>query len=91
MSDWAQGRLRELAALNLSGYVLKADSPSCGLDNVPIYGHGDGTSTGRGLFAQALIDAMPNLPVEDEVRLADPRIRQEFLSRVFAASIERRT
>jgi uncharacterized protein YbbK (DUF523 family) len=68
--------------MNLSGFVLKARSPSCGIEGVRVV-HDDGeTADGRGLFAQALVEAMPDLPVEDEARLSDPRARDAFLARV---------
>jgi uncharacterized protein YbbK (DUF523 family) len=85
MKRWADDRIEQLAREDLSGYVLKSDSPSCGKERVKVYGpEGVPTRTGRGLFAQALIARMPALPVEDEVRLRDPRLRNEFLERVFA-------
>lgn len=83
IGTWRRDRLRELAAEGLSGYVLKSDSPSCGLDGVPIHTGGGPARTGRGLFAQALIDAMPGLPVEDDERLHDPELRAAFIRRVF--------
>ena len=85
MNRWADARLDELARADLSGYVLKSDSPSCGMERVKVYGL-DGVSarTGRGLFAEALLKQMPSLPVEDEVRLRDPRLRDDFLERVLA-------
>jgi uncharacterized protein YbbK (DUF523 family) len=84
MGAWAAERVRELARLKLSGYILKKDSPSCGMDAVPVR-HADGvTRTGRGLFAQALVDALPDLPVEDEARLQDAAICERFIERVFA-------
>ena len=84
MAAWAADRVRELERQELSGYILKKDSPSCGMDAVPVR-HADGvTRTGRGLFAQALMDALPDLPVEDEARLQDRAIREQFIARVFA-------
>jgi uncharacterized protein YbbK (DUF523 family) len=81
MVEWARRRVRELAALDLSGFILKAESPSCGPTSVRVV-HGDAvTPSGRGLFAQALVEAMPDLPVEDEARLADPEVREAFLKR----------
>ena len=71
MHEWARDRARELAALDLSGYVFKARSPSCGIDHVVVHAV-DGERQGRGLFAQALIDALPDLPVTDEASLVDP-------------------
>ena len=84
MRAWAGQRVRELADLKLSGYILKKDSPSCGTDAVPVRHREDVTRTGRGLFAQALMDALPDLPVEDEARLRDAAIRERFIERVFA-------
>ena len=85
MRAWARRRLRELAALELSGYVLKQDSPSCGLERVPVWSAG-GTPErrGRGLFAQALLRACESLPVEEEGRLRDARLRENWIERVFA-------
>ena len=74
-------RLREYA---LSGYVLKSNSPSCGMERVKIYGRSDSVANGRGLFAEALLQAFPQLPVEEEARLRDPRVRENFIERVFA-------
>ena len=78
-------RVRQLAAVDLDGYVLKKDSPSCGLFRVKVYGaSGAGERTGRGLFAAGLADAQPFLPLEEEGRLADPVLREAFIERVFA-------
>ena len=81
MHAWARGRARELAALDLSGYVFKARSPSCGIGDAMIRDAG-GERRGRGLFAQALIDALPDLPVADEASLSDAAARARFLERV---------
>jgi uncharacterized protein YbbK (DUF523 family) len=90
MRAFAARRLQALAAMDLRGYVLKADSPSCGPDAVKVY-DADGTyeRSGAGLFAAALKDAFPGLPIEDETRLADPRRRDDFLRRVFSYDRER--
>jgi uncharacterized protein YbgA (DUF1722 family)/uncharacterized protein YbbK (DUF523 family) len=85
MADYARRRTDELAALDLSGYVLKSNSPSCGLERVRIYGEGAMPSrTGRGLFTSALAARFPTLPLEEEGRLSDPRLRENFIERVFA-------
>jgi uncharacterized protein YbbK (DUF523 family) len=84
MHAWAAERVREIADLDLSGYILKKDSPSCGMEAVPVRRADRITRTGRGLFAQALMNALPDLPVEDEARLHDAAIRERFLKRVFA-------
>ena len=64
--------------------MLKKDSPSCGLERVRVHDGERVTRTGRGLFAEALVGAMPNLPVEEEGRLNDPALRENFVERVFA-------
>lgn len=85
MNRWAEVRLRQLDREDLCGYVLKKDSPSCGMEGVKVYGRsGVPERAGRGLFAQALMTHMPWLPVEEEGRLSDPRLRENFLARVFA-------
>jgi uncharacterized protein YbgA (DUF1722 family)/uncharacterized protein YbbK (DUF523 family) len=84
MRAWAARRAAELAALDLDGYVLKKDSPSCGLERVKVYGPGGiPAKDGRGLFAAALVAALPDLPVEEEGRLNDPSLRESFIAQVF--------
>lgn len=85
MRDYARRRLDELARLGLCGYVFKKDSPSCGPAGVQVWtAAGRPGRTDRGLFAAALVDRLPGLPVEDEEQLADPRRRAAFVQRVFA-------
>jgi uncharacterized protein YbgA (DUF1722 family)/uncharacterized protein YbbK (DUF523 family) len=85
MNRWAKRRVAELAAEDLCGYVLKKDSPSCGMERVKVYrAEVMPERTGRGLFATALLSRFPNLPVEEEGRLSDPRLRENFIERVFA-------
>jgi uncharacterized protein YbbK (DUF523 family) len=80
MERFSRSRVPALARDDLSGYVLKKDSPSCGLERVKIYDrHGSPVRGGRGLFATALVEAFPHLPVEEEGRLADPRLRDNFV------------
>jgi len=85
MRTYAARRLAALEDQDLCGYILKKDSPSCGLERVRVYdGQGVPSRNGRGLFADALLRRCPNLPVEEEGRLNDPRIRENFVERVFA-------
>lgn len=85
MRAYACQRVEALAPLALSGYVLKKDSPSCGLERVRVYPeHGAPERNGRGLFAEALLARFPHLPVEEEGRLSDARLRDNFVERVFA-------
>jgi uncharacterized protein YbgA (DUF1722 family)/uncharacterized protein YbbK (DUF523 family) len=82
----ADERVAALTEQSLDGFVLKQDSPSCGLTRVKVYpGAGPGPRTGRGLFATALAERLPLLPVEEGGRLSDPRLREHFIERVFAA------
>jgi uncharacterized protein YbgA (DUF1722 family)/uncharacterized protein YbbK (DUF523 family) len=85
MRAWAQRRARALEALELCGYVLKKDSPSCGMERVRVWNEkGMAEKRGRGVYAAALMAAAPALPVEEEGRLADPRLRENWIERVFA-------
>lgn len=85
MSRYAGRRADLLAREQLSGYVLKKDSPSCGMERVKVYNaHKVPARSGQGLFASALRARYPLLPVEEEGRLSDPRIRDNFVERVFA-------
>jgi uncharacterized protein YbgA (DUF1722 family)/uncharacterized protein YbbK (DUF523 family) len=87
MNRWAVRRLEELATdePDLCGYVLKKDSPSCGMERVKTYSErGRPERNGRGLYATALMQRFPTLPVEEEGRLNDPRLRENFIERVFA-------
>ena len=82
---YARRRLEELADDDLFGFVLKKDSPTCGLERVKVYGTGGvPAKSGRGVFADALVTRYPRLPVEEEGRLNDPRLRENFVERIFA-------
>ena len=85
MSEYVERRVDELGLEDLGGYVLKKDSPTCGLERVKVY-HSSGApeKAGRGLFASRLVQRFPYLPVEEEGRLSDPRLRENFVERVFA-------
>lgn len=85
MERYAQERTQRLTREGLCGYVLKKDSPSCGNERVKVYNaHRVPARTGQGLFASALHATLPFLPIEEEGRLSDPRIRDNFVERVFA-------
>jgi uncharacterized protein YbbK (DUF523 family) len=79
MRRYAAARVGALASIDLSGYVLKADSPSCGPSGVRILG-----DSGRGLFAETLLERFPDLPIVDERELDDPAMRDAFVARVHA-------
>ena len=85
MRAYASRRVAELAKEDLCGYVLKKGSPSCGMERVRVFNpQGVPAKSGRGLFAAALLEHFPLLPVEEEGRLSDPRQRENFVERVFA-------
>jgi uncharacterized protein YbgA (DUF1722 family)/uncharacterized protein YbbK (DUF523 family) len=86
MREFATRRAQELARRGLSGYVLKRGSPSCGMERVKLYRdeRAAPARTGVGLFARALMESQPLLPVEEEGRLNDSRLRESFITRVFA-------
>jgi uncharacterized protein YbbK (DUF523 family) len=91
MEAWAEERVSRLARLDLCGYILKSDSPSCGMERVTVAAPDRGREPapgnggqGIGLFARVLMKRLPLLPVEEEGRLHDPRHREAFVERVFA-------
>ena len=84
MTRLARARAAELARLDLVGYVLKKDSPSCGMEGVRVHGGGRPRRRGTGLFARALMERLPLLPVEEEGRLGDAALRESFIERVLA-------
>jgi uncharacterized protein YbbK (DUF523 family) len=86
MRAWARARLDALAGEDLCGYILKNDSPSCGMERVRVHRPQGGPplAGGTGLFARALAGRFPNLPLEEEGRLQDRRLREAFIERVFA-------
>jgi uncharacterized protein YbgA (DUF1722 family)/uncharacterized protein YbbK (DUF523 family) len=85
LRTFAAQRLTALGRERLCGYILKKDSPSCGMERVRLYSStGVPDRSGQGLFAAALMQRFPHLPVEEEGRLQDPRLRENFVARVFA-------
>jgi uncharacterized protein YbgA (DUF1722 family)/uncharacterized protein YbbK (DUF523 family) len=85
MRAWARARAEALDGERLAGFVLKKDSPSCGMERVKLYVEGGmAERKGRGLFAEAVMQRYPRLPVEEEGRLSDSRLRENFVERVFA-------
>jgi len=84
MRAYAAQRVKELQKVELDGYVLKKNSPSCGMTRVKVWGFsGPKRRDGVGLYAQALLAAWPHLPVEEEGRLTDPVLRENFVERIF--------
>jgi uncharacterized protein YbgA (DUF1722 family)/uncharacterized protein YbbK (DUF523 family) len=86
MKDYADARTSELADVGLDGFVLKKDSPSCGMARVRVYGRPGGMPSRQGVghFAQALHRGMPDLPTEEEGRLRDAVLRERFIEEIFS-------
>jgi uncharacterized protein YbgA (DUF1722 family)/uncharacterized protein YbbK (DUF523 family) len=79
-----KNRIAQLMELDLSGYVFKKGSPSCGIERVRLYNEqGIPNRNGVGLFARAFIEQFPIIPVEEEGRLCEPTLRENFIERVF--------
>jgi uncharacterized protein YbgA (DUF1722 family)/uncharacterized protein YbbK (DUF523 family) len=84
MQRWSARRLEELAGEDLCGFVFKSASPSSGLKGVKVYDeHGSPSRRGVGMFARAFTERFPLLPVEDDGRLNDAGLRENFIERVF--------
>jgi uncharacterized protein YbgA (DUF1722 family)/uncharacterized protein YbbK (DUF523 family) len=84
MVHFAIQRVENLSTVGLHGYILKKDSPSCGMERVRVYeGNGVSSRKGKGLFAEVLMKQFPLLPVEEEGRLQDMSLRENFIERVF--------
>jgi uncharacterized protein YbgA (DUF1722 family)/uncharacterized protein YbbK (DUF523 family) len=83
MERYAQ---RQTASLgDLCGYILKKDSPSCGMQRVKVFNDKGGPAQrkGSGVFARILMQRLPLLPVEEEGRLNDPVLRENFINRIY--------
>jgi len=86
MLRWAAGRLKALEAENLDGFIFKNRSPSSGMERVKVYpasGKGMAEKKGVGIFARAFMEHFPTLPVEEDGRLHDIILRENFIERIF--------
>ncbi|HOE15984.1 MAG TPA: DUF523 and DUF1722 domain-containing protein [Syntrophorhabdaceae bacterium] len=84
MKEWAQKKLDDLAREELSGFIFKSRSPSSGMQGVKVYSEsGMPSRRGAGIFARAFMERFPLLPAEDDGRLNDPKLRENFIERVF--------
>lgn len=85
MTGWSRKRAAELESEELCGFIFKARSPSSGMERVKVYNDkGMPIKKGVGLFARAFMDRFPLLPVEEDGRLHDPVLRENFIVRIFA-------
>lgn len=84
MKDYTEKKLNKLAKTPLHGFILKKDSPSCGMDRVKVWNEKNmPQKKGAGLFAAGLMKRFPLLPVEEEGRLRDAWLRENFIERIF--------
>jgi uncharacterized protein YbbK (DUF523 family) len=83
LARWVGIAMKRLEQEHVRGFVLKARSPSCGICDTPVFSAaGEIIGERAGLFTEAVLHRFPSLPVEDEERLRDPRVREEFLQRI---------
>lgn len=84
MQAFAQRKVDELKRADLDGYVVKRGSPSCGLERIRVYrGDMPVRRDASGLYTRALAEAWPALPIEEDGRLNDVKLRENFIERVF--------
>ena len=84
MQTWIKDKLTELEQENLCGFIFKAKSPSSGLYRIKVYGADDKMKkNGVGLFARAFTKKFPGIPVEEDGRLNDPKLREQFIESIF--------
>ena len=84
MVAWAETRLKEIEQEDLCGFIFKSDSPSSGMERVRVYSDkGMPERKGVGIFARMFMEHFPLLPVEEEGRLHDPKLRENFIESIF--------
>jgi uncharacterized protein YbgA (DUF1722 family)/uncharacterized protein YbbK (DUF523 family) len=84
MRRWAKRKLSELERADLCGFIFKSRSPSSGMKSVKVYSEsGMPSRTGTGIFAGVFMSSLPLVPVEDDGRLHDFRLRENFIERIF--------
>lgn len=92
MQRWALQRVRQLEKEDLCGFIFKKDSPSSGLLNVKVYNEkGMPVKKGVGIFARAFTEHFPRIPVEEEGRLNDAKLRENFIEQIFTLKRWRET
>jgi uncharacterized protein YbgA (DUF1722 family)/uncharacterized protein YbbK (DUF523 family) len=84
MLTWANKRVKELEKEDLCGFIFKSDSPSSGMERVKVYNEtGMPEKKGIGMFARVFMNHFSLIPVEEEGRLHDPKLRENFIERIF--------
>jgi len=84
MEKWAEKRVAELAGMDLCGFIFKSKSPSSGMERVKVYDRNNMPHpVGTGIFARIFKEHFPLLPTEEEGRLHDMGLRENFIEAVF--------
>ncbi len=84
MKRWALKRVKELESEDLSGFIFKSRSPSSGMERISVFNEkGQPVKRGVGIFARAFMDHFPHVPVEEDGRLNDPGLRENFIEAIF--------
>ncbi|GAK86289.1 hypothetical protein YbgA [Vibrio ponticus] len=83
MLDFSAKRVDQLSKQELCGYIVCAKSPTCGMERVKVYGKNNADKVGIGLYTKELMERMPWLPVEEDGRLNDPVLKENFVTRVY--------
>jgi len=84
MLKWSRQRVRDLEKEDLCGFIFKKNSPSCSMEKVTVYNpEGMPVKKGRGIFAGIFMRHFPLIPAEDDGRLYDPKLRENFIERIF--------
>ncbi len=92
MIQWAEKKVAELESSELCGFIFKSNSPSSGMERIKVYNDkGMPVKKGVGMFARIFMKHFPRIPVEDEGRLHDPVLRENFIERIFVLKRWRET
>lgn len=83
LTDWSKKKIATLTDIPFCGFIFKSKSPSCGLHQVKVYGQHVVEKKGQGLFARRFLQHFPLIPVEEESRLHDDSLRENFIERLF--------
>ncbi|MCX2792565.1 YbgA family protein [Vibrio sp. Sgm 5] len=83
MLTYSENKVNELQSEQLCGYIVCAKSPTCGMERVKVYSKNNAAKEGIGLYTRTLMEKMPWLPVEEDGRLNDPVLKENFITRIY--------
>lgn len=83
LESFSQHKVAELQNADLCGYIVCAKSPSCGMERVKVYKNNGSEKEGVGIYTRILMEKMPWLPIEEDGRLHDPVLRENFITRIY--------